>query len=75
MPLYEYICRDCGKQCEILIRGSQKPICPSCQSGKLDKIISVPSAPQVSSASGCGARESGNCSSSDCGGCPCAMGD
>lgn len=46
MPLYEYLCRDCDKQIEILVRSEQeKPECPDCGSDKLMKLLSVPSAP------------------------------
>lgn len=41
MPLYEYACRDCGRQFEYLTRSGQTPSCPSCQSESLDKQMSV----------------------------------
>ena len=41
MPLYEYECRDCGNQFEALIlRQSQPAACPSCQSVRLEQLIS-----------------------------------
>src|SRR5690606_5532042 len=30
MPLYEYTCGGCGKEFEVLVRGQEKPACPSC---------------------------------------------
>jgi len=41
MPIYEYQCRDCGDQFEILQRIGQRPLrrCKKC-SGRLDKLIS-----------------------------------
>lgn len=42
MPIYEYHCRDCGKDHEIIRKFSDKPlrICPSC-GGKLGKKLSL----------------------------------
>jgi len=42
MPLYEYACRKCDNQFELLIRGSEQPECPSCHGTKLEKLLSVP---------------------------------
>ena len=44
MPLYEYSCRDCEAEFELLIRGSEQPACPQCASRRLDKLLSVPAA-------------------------------
>lgn len=44
MPLFEYICRNCQEQFELLVRGEEKPQCPSCGSRKLDKQLSAPAA-------------------------------
>lgn len=41
MPLFEYRCVDCGTQCELLIRGSATPICPSCGSSALERLVSM----------------------------------
>jgi len=41
MPLYEYECRACGRFFETLVRGSQAPSCPSCQSTDLERIPST----------------------------------
>lgn len=44
MPLFDYICTECGKENEILIASSDdKPKCEHCGSLKLDKTMSVPS--------------------------------
>ena len=42
MPIYEYICRGCKHEFEVLVRGREKPACPSCGSAKLEKKLSVP---------------------------------
>ena len=41
MPLYEYQCRQCGKQYEELIFGDAKPECPVCKSKDAEKLMSV----------------------------------
>lgn len=51
MPLYEYDCQGCGKQVEILVRGSEKVTCPECGSPKLAKRLSVVSVATGSSGS------------------------
>lgn len=41
MPLYEYECRSCHHQFELLVREQTVLACPSCQSEELDKQLSV----------------------------------
>jgi putative FmdB family regulatory protein len=40
MPLYEYECRQCGHRFEALVRASETPACPACQSADLERAIS-----------------------------------
>ncbi len=40
MPIYEYTCRRCGAEFEVLIRGQETPQCPTCQSADLQKALS-----------------------------------
>lgn len=40
MPIFEYVCRDCQHEFEILVSGETRPRCPECESRKLDKQIS-----------------------------------
>ncbi len=42
MPLYEYACKKCDKEFELLIRGSEQAECPTCHSTKLERLLSVP---------------------------------
>jgi putative FmdB family regulatory protein len=42
MPIWEYSCRACGQQFEALVRGSETPSCPACNSQDLNRLISVP---------------------------------
>ena len=44
MPIYEYVCQDCGEKYEKLVRSSTakvKLVCPSCGSERGDKAFSV----------------------------------
>jgi putative FmdB family regulatory protein len=41
MPIYEYTCRDCGKQFEQLVRTDNPPECPSCNGHRLQKLLSA----------------------------------
>ncbi|MBN2125482.1 MAG: zinc ribbon domain-containing protein [Deltaproteobacteria bacterium] len=44
MPLFDYLCLDCGKQSEILVASSgEAPRCEGCGSGNLRKMLSAPS--------------------------------
>jgi putative FmdB family regulatory protein len=61
MPLYEYRCRDCGRQFETLVTASRVPHCPVCAGADLEKQLSVfavsTSSPRQADASpsgGCG---------------------
>ena len=42
MPLFDYKCRECDHTFEALVRGKERPACPECGSGKLDKLVSLP---------------------------------
>ena len=44
MPIFEYICNECGHHFEALVMGSKKAECPSCQGAKLEQQLSVFSA-------------------------------
>jgi putative FmdB family regulatory protein len=44
MPLYEFVCRDCEQEQELLVRGDETPACQSCGGVRLAKLLSVPAA-------------------------------
>jgi len=76
MPIYEYVCRDCGHRFEWLVRSGEKPACPSCGRGKLAKQLSVPAAHVAGSGElQCPAREDGSCQKPTCCGDRCSLGD
>ncbi len=73
MPIFEYLCKRCGKKSEILIRNSeQKPQC-ECGSENLEKIFSSFAMPEASGHSGgcadgsCRLQPSSPCASGMCG--------
>ena len=42
MPIYEYRCEACGHAFELLVLKSTTIACPSCQSDRLERLISMP---------------------------------
>jgi len=75
MPIYEYYCDNCEKDFEYLIFGKEQPNCPSCNSKKVNKLMStcgfvskgsagetVSSSAGTSSCSGCAATSCTTCS-------------
>ncbi len=74
MPIYEYVCDNCGQEFEVLVRGQEKPACPSCGQSRLTKNLSVPAAHSTSPAEpACPARDS--CGAKHCCGQNCGAGD
>ena len=41
MPIYEYTCRSCAHRFEAIVRASDIPKCPACQSEDLERLISL----------------------------------
>ncbi|MEJ2033256.1 MAG: zinc ribbon domain-containing protein [Deltaproteobacteria bacterium] len=41
MPLFDFVCRVCGKEFETLVMGSDRPVCPHCASTDLEKQVST----------------------------------
>ena len=74
MPLYEYACKDCRCDFEVLIRRDEKPVCPKCGGKRLVKQLSVVAAHSARDRSlpQCGSPVPGGCGLADCssGRCP-----
>ena len=51
MPLYEYSCQDCEHTFETLVYNGEAVECPQCNSGRLDRLLSVPAKPKAESSS------------------------
>jgi putative FmdB family regulatory protein len=41
MPLYEYSCKGCAHQFEVLVRNGNEPECPACHGKALERRFSV----------------------------------
>jgi len=41
MPIFDYQCRTCGEQFELLVLKTTVAACPSCQSRELEQLISA----------------------------------
>ena len=74
MPIYEYACLDCGLEFEELVRGQQRPACPSCGKDRLERQMSVSAAHNAAGddQSACPARDA--CGQSHCCGPNCQLG-
>jgi len=40
MPIHDYQCRGCSKRFELLLLAREKPACPHCGSGKVERLFS-----------------------------------
>jgi putative FmdB family regulatory protein len=40
VPIYEYQCRQCGQEFELLVLNTTLTACPSCQSSDLEQLLS-----------------------------------
>ena len=40
MPIYDYRCKACHNEFELLVRASSVPACPACQSAELERAVS-----------------------------------
>lgn len=41
MPLYSFRCTGCSSEFEVLTRSGEEPVCPSCGSAALERLISL----------------------------------
>ena len=70
MPLFEFRCSDCEHDVELLIRGQEQPVCPTCGSRALEKLFSETAVgareASLPIASSCPPAEAGPCARSMC---------
>ncbi|NOY70187.1 MAG: zinc ribbon domain-containing protein [Deltaproteobacteria bacterium] len=74
MPIYEYYCKSCEKKFEMLILGTEKPVCPECNTPEVKRLMSAcgflsRGAGGETVSSSAGASSCGGCASSSCSGC------
>ncbi len=73
MPLYEYACKKCGKDFELLVNSQTKIVCEYCGSADVEKKMSTfapqsgGSAEMPPCAGGCCGFGKGQCGSGMCG--------
>jgi putative FmdB family regulatory protein len=41
MPILEYVCQECASEFETIVQGARVPECPTCQSTRLERRLSV----------------------------------
>lgn len=75
MPIYEYRCRKCGHEFDLLVRSAadeRKAACPGCQGHQVEKRLSTFAA-RVAGNAGCGAGPASDACQQCCSanaGCP-----
>jgi putative FmdB family regulatory protein len=73
MPIFEYDCKECDRQFEVLVRAQEVPECPSCHGHQLERRLSTFAAhtagapstgmPSMGACGSCGdSRGPGSCS-------------
>jgi putative FmdB family regulatory protein len=67
MPIYEYACPQCGAEFEKLVRGGTAVACPSCQSARVIRRISVIGIKTDSGFTGGSSGGQGGCCGGGCG--------
>ena len=62
MPIFEYRCRDCGKNFEAIVNSAtSRALCKSCGSRKVEQLLSVFAVAGGSSTTATAAAEPGPC--------------
>lgn len=75
MPIYGFTCNACGKEFQTLVRASDSPACPSCDSTELTRqlsLIAQPARGGDTAPSACVSSDMPPCASGACcfgGGC------
>jgi putative FmdB family regulatory protein len=67
MPIYEYVCKECGSKFERMVRLSEadkRPECPRCGSDQTNKQLSTIASRLAPQGAGAAASSGSSCSSS-----------
>lgn len=76
MPIFEYLCTECGKKFEAIVYGSAKAECPACHGKKLEQQLSVFAvAAPAGKRTGSAASAPSPCGTGCCGGGACGLDD
>ncbi|MCC7476562.1 MAG: zinc ribbon domain-containing protein [Pirellulales bacterium] len=68
MPLFDYRCKECGEQSELLVGTTARPQCPKCGSEQMAKLLPIVASPsRGATANRGGAPPQGSCGA----GCGC----
>ena len=73
MPIYGYDCNKCGTKFEKLVRSSDTPSCPACESTDLTRQLSLIADPAKGGRDSMGAPACQTGGGGGCAGCPCAV--
>ena len=69
MPIFEYLCGECGHKFEAIVFGEQKAECPKCHTAKLEQQLSTFSAHSHGSAAPANGCAQSSCCMNNGGGC------
>jgi putative FmdB family regulatory protein len=61
MPLFEYVCKACAHEFEVLVRGEIQPECPACHAATLERRLSTFAARTTGPASSVDQIPAGGC--------------
>ncbi len=68
MPIFDFVCKKCGKEFEFLAMGNDRPFCPKCKSDDLRKQMSSFST-RLSGTSGSTGGGCAGCAGKNCSTC------
>jgi len=73
MPIFEYICKSCGKKFETIVYGNKQAECPECKSTELSQQLSTFAAHGTGKSSGSVPKMPCGMPAGSCGGGSCGM--
>ena len=73
MPIFEYVCKGCGKKFEAIVYGAKQSECPACKSTELEQQLSTFAAHGTDKSSGSAPKMPCGMPAGSCGGGGCGM--